>query len=448
MAKEEREMKTPPKPSHRCNYCGAYDGPAHAQSCRPMYERKEPAPPNNPLDGLKDNELGWQLAPPHSKSEMRRLEAQGIQHSEPSIQHNIQHKPDGGKVAETDFEARRDAGEYVEIPLANGKYLTKFDVEFVEKFKSWGFSAVRPSSISPHVYVNVRPKARSIMIEGLKPKRHKAHRLVVDAKEGEVVDHINGDTLDNRKQNLRIVTAVSNARNRTAKKAGCTSRYIGVSRNERGEWVAQVSLADQPRHVYRGKSEHEAAAARDLAVIKDGCEYSTVNAHREYINFIADWAREDARKHEDELIPLIELERGVHYARAERLERELEHCSAAYQDLGRESLKVEDELRAELAEACAIAKREMQEHDAECEMHSETNFLLKEAMLKARKELDEARAEVERLKGFSRLISVADERDRYRNALEYISRHEDCLGDPKERARQALEGNGHLTAKK
>jgi len=37
----------------------------------------------------------------------------------------------------------------------------------------------------------------------------------------------------------------------------------------------------------------------------------------------ADWAREDARKHEDELIPLIELERGVHYARAERLEREL-----------------------------------------------------------------------------------------------------------------------------
>jgi len=89
-------MKTPPKPS-ACPRCGSSKcaGPESiGNDCE--FERKY------------FNEQLREPAPPHSKSEMRRLEAQGIQHSEPSIQHNIQHKPDGGKVAETDFEARRD----------------------------------------------------------------------------------------------------------------------------------------------------------------------------------------------------------------------------------------------------------------------------------------------------------------------------------------------------
>lgn len=42
------------------------------------------------------------------------------------------------------------------------------------------------------------------------------HRVIMGAPAGAVVDHINGDTTDNRRQNLRICSQKENARNRKA----------------------------------------------------------------------------------------------------------------------------------------------------------------------------------------------------------------------------------------
>lgn len=55
----------------------------------------------------------------------------------------------------------------------------------------------------------------------------KLHRFLMDAKEGEVVDHLNGDTLDNRLCNLRRCTVAQNAMNRSLNKNN-TSGYKGV----------------------------------------------------------------------------------------------------------------------------------------------------------------------------------------------------------------------------
>jgi hypothetical protein len=39
------------------------------------------------------------------------------------------------------------------------------------------------------------------------------HRLVTDAKPGTIIDHANGDRLDNRRENLRLATKAQNAAN-------------------------------------------------------------------------------------------------------------------------------------------------------------------------------------------------------------------------------------------
>lgn len=66
------------------------------------------------------------------------------------------------------------------------------------------------------------------------------HRLIMKAKQGEQIDHINGDGLDNRKSNLRIVTPRGNSQNLHIPK---TSKYPGVYWSESlKKWVAQITV--------------------------------------------------------------------------------------------------------------------------------------------------------------------------------------------------------------
>lgn len=74
------------------------------------------------------------------------------------------------------------------------------------------------------------------------------------------VDHINGNPLDNRRVNLRIVTTAQNAQNQGSR--GGSSRHRGVTWDRsRQKWMASAMLDGRRRTIGRFDSEDEAGAA-------------------------------------------------------------------------------------------------------------------------------------------------------------------------------------------
>lgn len=113
------------------------------------------------------------------------------------------------------------------------------------------------------------------------PKHHqRLHAYIIKAEHGQIVDHINGDTLDNRKANLRIVTAAENARNsRRPTFDGKTSKFKGVTWHPgRERWTAQITCEGVTSPLGVFSHEEDAARAYDRAAIELFGEYARTNA--------------------------------------------------------------------------------------------------------------------------------------------------------------------------
>lgn len=93
------------------------------------------------------------------------------------------------------------------------------------------------------------------------------HRVVMGAQPGEVVDHINGDTLDNRRSNLRITNYSHNLQNRRV--ISGRSRFLGVHPDrETKRYVAQIRPpGGKTTHLGSFVSEVDAAKAYDHAAL-------------------------------------------------------------------------------------------------------------------------------------------------------------------------------------
>jgi hypothetical protein len=74
------------------------------------------------------------------------------------------------------------------------------------------------------------------------------HQFIMNSAKGEVVDHKDGNTLDNRKSNLRICTQQNNIWNRTDMLATNTSGILGVYKDNRegrkSNWIAEIRYND------------------------------------------------------------------------------------------------------------------------------------------------------------------------------------------------------------
>lgn len=101
------------------------------------------------------------------------------------------------------------------------------------------------------------------------------HRMALGVKDGEIVDHINGDSLDNRRCNLRLVTASQNARNMIKHKA-TSSKFKGVS-HYKGRWRARIKVNNVSIWIGTYGDEAHAAYAYDMASMKYHGEYGRTN---------------------------------------------------------------------------------------------------------------------------------------------------------------------------
>lgn len=90
-------------------------------------------------------------------------------------------------------------------------------------------------------------------------------RFIFGLKKGDkrVVDHINHDTLDNRRCNLRVCSYSENKVN-TKIKSNNTSGYVGVGLYKpNGKWVARVSIGNKREHIGYFDTIEQAVSARE-----------------------------------------------------------------------------------------------------------------------------------------------------------------------------------------
>lgn len=160
------------------------------------------------------------------------------------------------------------------IPLTKGKFalVSECDYKHLKSMK-W--------------YVLVRKNDGYCSVKrAFNGKIIKMANYLLNPPKGYIVDHINGDPLDNRRENLRIATNKQNCLNkRKYIKKNLTSIYKGVSyrtlgRQKNKRWWAGI-IKDKKRYsLGYYATEIEAAKAYDLKAIELHGEYARLNFDR------------------------------------------------------------------------------------------------------------------------------------------------------------------------
>jgi hypothetical protein len=113
-------------------------------------------------------------------------------------------------------------------------------------------------------------------------KTRRLHRELLEAKPGDLIDHINGDPCDNRRANLRICTHADNMKNRRKFSGARTSKYKGVwfarkQAHTARPWRAHIRIAGKPTYLGSFATDLEAAKAYDAAALEHHGAFARLN---------------------------------------------------------------------------------------------------------------------------------------------------------------------------
>ena len=120
-----------------------------------------------------------------------------------------------------------------------------------------------------------RPTNNTYCVTWVKGHNHLNHRIAWTMHYGDIpadleLDHINGNRVDNRQGNLRLVTRVENMRNQKKRNTN-TSGVMGVSwRSDRNKWTAFICANDKQKWLGDYTDKAEAIAVRKQAETDHG----------------------------------------------------------------------------------------------------------------------------------------------------------------------------------
>lgn len=132
------------------------------------------------------------------------------------------------------------------------------DKEDYEKIKHFKWQIIKIKNIPPYVFAAGKQGT---------PSTVRMHRIILGAPRGSIIDHINGNPLDNRKINLRFCTQRQNMQNKKphdGRKRKFSSNYKGVYKLK-NKWRAYISYNYSTIHLGFFETESEAAKAYDFA---------------------------------------------------------------------------------------------------------------------------------------------------------------------------------------
>lgn len=182
------------------------------------------------------------------------------------------------------YEIEKDIVK-IQIKFKNNYYYTIVDrIIFqnkIKKYKVKWYGHDRRGC----VYITARNEYKNgFAHEYVKTEQFDLHRLVMGypnvGKKGYEIDHINGDTLDNRKGNLRKISHADNMKNKK-RYSNNSSGFNGVGlckRNKYKQWYASIRINNKDIHLGYFKTKEEAIKARKKADKKYFKEY-----HRKFI---------------------------------------------------------------------------------------------------------------------------------------------------------------------
>lgn len=156
------------------------------------------------------------------------------------------------------------------IPLTKGKFAIVDDEDF-EWLSQWKWSYKKNQCGQEYARRSSKRDAYGKVSTIL------MHRVILDAPDGMLVDHINHDGLNNTRKNIRICNRRQNSMN-MEKSVGYSSKFKGVAWHKNNKrWVASIRINYFRKHLGSFSREEDAAEAYDSAAIKHFKEFACIN---------------------------------------------------------------------------------------------------------------------------------------------------------------------------